>query len=396
MLGEVGRSVGCLSIALVCVTACTPGGPSQDGAVVSDSSGVRITSHVGADRPLAAEASRAFELGGAGAGPESFYQLYPRWISVGTQGRIAILNRVAHEVSVFDSTGSHVFSFGREGDGPGELAYPTALMVRPDGEISVFDYRKRALVRFASGGSTLDQEPMTVPFNGFLGMVATLDGHILLSQTAPRGAGDVTRRVLYMSDADTAQLGPSTITSAGLVQYESCGMRLTLPPLFASEVMWASNGRRTAVVAGPEYSVLLFDESRLVGIIRRAVEPEVVTEAVVERELGEGERWGASGQECVVPPREVIEARGHADALSVVQDLAVSPEGAVWVKRRVPGAASSVVDVFTDSGAYRGTVASTDVPFPVSFLPDGRVVAIERDEVDVDRLAIYRVELSAR
>jgi len=33
-----------------------------------------------------------------------------------------------------------------------------------------------------------------------------------------------------------------------------------------------------------------------------------------------------------------------------------------------------------------------DAPYPIGFLPDGRLLAAERDELDVVRLVAYRIE----
>lgn len=383
-----------LTTTLTTAVACDSRGPAHNLTEFSDSAGVTIATYSGADRPLGAESRESFRLGGAPTGPESFYQLYRRWISISATGHIAVLNQQASQVSVFDSIGGHVLTVGREGDGPGELAYPSALMAGPEGGVGVFDYRKRALVRYSSEGSTLEQEPLEVPFNGFQGMVATPVGFILMSQTAPRGEGDITRQVLYLAGSEATPLGPAASSPAAAVHYESCGVTLTLSPLFASEVIWASNGRRTAVVTGAGYSVLLFEADKLVGVVRRTLTPETVTPAVVERELGDGEVWGISSEgECVVPPNEVMEARGYAAVLPVIQDLAVRPDGEVWVKRRAPDTAASVVDVFTQRGEYVGTNADSDLPFPVAFLPDGRAATIERDAVDIDRLVVYHLQL---
>ncbi len=385
--------LGALLLGVSLAGACADGDASGAGTLHVDSAGVVLNSYEGADRPLRMQTAAAYTLGGRESGPESFYQLYPRWVDVGADGRIAVLHSQAYRVEVFDSSGAHSMSLGREGDGPGELASPSAVVVRHDGEVGVYDYRKRAVVRYAPDGTALDQLPLTVPFNGYQGMVGTADGLLLLSRTAPRGAGDVVQRVLHLTGTDTVQLGPSVITSAQAVQYPSCGMRITLPPLFAAEPLWASNGTRTAVVTGPEYSVLLFEGSRLARILRRPIGAEMVTPTVVERELGEGERWFAAGQECVVPPHEVTEARGHAALLPVVEALAVSPDGDVWVRRRVPASIERRIDLFDATGAYRGTLPGADAPFPVDFLPDGRVLTIETDALDLARVVVYRTEI---
>ena len=70
--------------------------------------------------------------------------------------------------------------------------------------------------------------------------------------------------------------------------------------------------------------------------------------------------------------------------------LAVAPSGQLWVKRRVPNSGERSVDVFSPDGEYRGDPA-TEMPFPTAFLPDGRAVVIERDNMDIERVVLYSV-----
>lgn len=63
-------------------------------------------------------------------------------------GRIALLDLRKHLISIFDSEGNFLFSFGGEGAGPGEFAEPVELAVLNDGRLAVCDYMNRKLVFF--------------------------------------------------------------------------------------------------------------------------------------------------------------------------------------------------------------------------------------------------------
>lgn len=384
------RYLALLLAPIVLAAACQSDGADRPAATRIDSAGIELVHNAGTDRPLEITTSTDFGLGGQGAGPESFYRLYPRYVAVGPDGSIAVLNRPAFEVSVFDARGAHVMTLGQEGDGPGEFDFPSSVVVRPDGVVDVYDYGKRALVRFAPDGAVLEQAALTVPFGG-TEMVAGSDALLLISQNAPRRDGVLTRRLLRLSPVDTVLLGPAAESSVSTIFYEACGVRITLPPLFASDLVWASNGRRTAVVASAEYSIRVFDGKDLVRIIRREAEPETVTESVVRRELGEGEPWSVGGRSCVVPVDEVIEKRGYADRIPVIEAMALEPSGTLWVKRRPLGSSGASIDVFDESGEYVGSADADITPFPLRFLPDGRMLTIERDSMDVDRVVAYQV-----
>jgi hypothetical protein len=53
-------------------------------------------------------------------------------IDVGTDGRIAVLDAVQYQVTVFNSDGVPERRFGRKGGGPGELEFPSNLFVHHD------------------------------------------------------------------------------------------------------------------------------------------------------------------------------------------------------------------------------------------------------------------------
>lgn len=380
--------IGILCLACV-VAACQTDAGESPPAMRVDSAGVELVVNPADDRPLRVSFLRERELGGEPDGPASFYRVLPAQVASLPDDGIAVLDRQGSRVTVFDAAGTVLVSFGREGDGPGEFRYPASIAALSDGTITIYDYQKRALQHLTREGAFVAQEAVTVPFNG-VGMIGTPTGLLILSQTAPRGEGDLIRRILHLSASDTVQLGPTTTSQASSVEYASCGMRLTQPPLFASDLVWASNGKRTAIVAGPRYSIEIYDEQQLVRVVRRDLEPEVVTEQVLHRVLGEGERWDVGGRECIVPPAEVIEQRGYAPAVSIVEALAVAPSGRLWVKRRTIGSEERGIDVFDPDGEYIGTLQG-DAPFQVTFLPSGDLLTIEADSFDIQRVVTYGV-----
>jgi len=383
-----GKFVSTLLFTAVSLSACGGAGESES-VTRSDSAGVSIVTSVGGDRVLSSEMASAYSLGGKPSGPEAFYQVYPSQVGVGAQGEIAILNRQAHEVSEFSADGRFLATYGRQGEGPGELRFPSSVAVAPDGEVLVYDFGKRAVVPFAPDGTVLEERRPTVPFGG-AGMVATPTGIVALSIDARGTAGKLTSRVLYLTPTDTVQLGPAVESSAKAVTYESCGVTMEQSPLFASDLVWGSNGARTAVAAGPDYSIWVFDDTTAVEVIRRDLEPEAVTRGVAAREIGDGEHWNIGGRECLVPVDEVLDQRGYARSVPLVEAITVTPSGKLWVKRRNPGTQERSVDIFDADGAYLGTATPTP-PFPIRFLPDGRALTIEKDSFDVETVEVYRV-----
>lgn len=377
-----------LTVAAALFSGCAGEG-SEPLTTMVDSAGVTLVLNTGDDRPVSSTAQLSYRLGGAPTGPESFYQVYPWQVSIAPNGVIAVLNRGASQVSTFSADGAHLSSFGQPGEGPGEFRFPSSLAVTSSGDVLVYDYAKRALVGFDSSGVILEEQHLTVPFTG-VRMASAGVGLVLLSERRPRGDGTGSRRILRLTSADTVELGPGVESAFKGVRYESCGMSMSQPPLFAFDLAWGSSGHRTVMAPGPGYSIWMFEDTTLVRIVRRDMEPELATTEVALRELGVGEHWGIGGRDCLVPAREIVEARGFGTAVPIIENVAVTYTGELWVQRRSPGTPARAIDMFDADGRYVGT-RSPDFPFPIGFLPDGRAVTIETDSLDVQTVAVYEM-----
>jgi len=193
-------------------------------------------------------------------------------------------------------------------------------------------------------------------------------------------------------DADTTELARFTSASAGVVELESCGMALSgLSPLFSPDIVWDAWRDRAVVRVGTAYQIDVFDGSTRVASYRRAVEPVKANRDLAARELGEGMRMMTSAgvRECAWD--EVIEKRGFAELIPAIRTLRVGPDGRIWVSRGGPRPEPTPADILAPDGSYVGTLPA-DAPYPIGFLPDGRMLATERDELDVVRLVVYRVD----
>lgn len=72
-------------------------------------------------------------------------------LDVDSAGRLFVLDRLEPEVRVFSAEGEHLFSFGQEGEGPGEFLVPNHLRVLPGGDVLIRD-RRRRFSRFSPTG----------------------------------------------------------------------------------------------------------------------------------------------------------------------------------------------------------------------------------------------------
>lgn len=378
-----------LTLSLLLVPACAAGPSDRVRVERSDSAGVEIVLNAGGEVPLERRFERSFSIGGVDAGPASFGNIGPNGVAADAASRIYVLDWAAFHVVAFDSAGRHLHSFGRSGGGPGEFRGPAGIAVHPDGRVGVFDFARRAFVWFAPDGAALDIEPVAARFSGGIIRISGSAMHIP-ERITDRQTGAMVHRLLRIGPADTVALVEGGVLQGRQLLYESCGVSITLPPLFTTDLAWDARDDVAAAVAGARYVIDVYRGAERVRSIRRDVAPMAVTEAMAYAEVGDGEDWSIGGSRCTVPPQEVVEKRGYAAELPAVTAVALTPAGELWARRGSVRGEPVVVDVFSADGEYLGTLPE-GAPWPAAFLPDGRLIAIETDELDVQRLVGYRM-----
>lgn len=399
------------------------GGDSPDGGVA----GLEAP-----DFALTLEAPTLFQLGGFDAeGWEQFGELGPAGFD--SEGNLYLLDRQAGSITVVDSTGALVRTFGRRGNGPGEMASPMGMAVFPDGRVVISDIGNRGFVIFGADGAF--QRLLPFQATQFATTITPLPsgdvfqsgGGVRISLGGP-GAGapppPTTRPVVRysMEDAavDTLWNGwmmpppdapdgpPITLPGGG-------GASITigaLPPLRAFEaplLAAALPDGRLAVVDSVGYAVKVVREGSAEEVLQRAVPPVAVTPGIQaaeqERRLaaledGSGRMQitvrGAGGTggpiDATAMERARIEAMVFAPEIPVVTGLAADPQGRIWVERSgsAPGEPGPI-DVITPSGDYMGTLSSEGLRIPTAFGPDGLVAYVTRDEYDAAVVEVRRL-----
>ena len=368
------------------------GADTPDEVVVerADSAGVEIVLSQGQDRPLPWRFEPVFSLGGAAEGAEAFFQVGEQSVATDGVGNLYILDRGNHRVLMFDSTGSHVRTMGRKGSGPGELPmWPMRIEVGPDRVVHVYDIGKRGLVRFGPDGAVLPEHS----FDGHLqdgSFAPTRAGMLVKTTQRDPEAGGRERLLLLRPDGDSLVLAQRSMPEMKAVQYD-CVAFSGMPPLFAGSLVWDAVGGRVYTATTVDYRVDVREGDSVVTSLRRDVPARPTDRDIALRQVGEAQtvEFG-DGRTCRIPPEQVVEEQGFAPVLPAIDALTVGPRGRVWVRRGHVRDEEARVDVLGADGAYLGTLPP-GAPFPAAFLPDGRVVAVERDELDVPRVVVYGI-----
>lgn len=396
---SAGRWIDAAALVIVVASsACGPRARESDTAL-RDSSGVTIAENAATDVALGWTFETDFVLGGADEGPEAWSGLDTEALGTDAAGDIYVLDTSAKRVVVFDGDGNLVRTLGGEGGGPGELGFPFRMAVSAEGEIWVADVGKGGYVRWGPDGTPLEEvKPFLTPPTGRQHYFTVSGGAMTVSTRVQAPDGDGTLYALRrIRGPDTTDIVMVVAAEPREVRMLECGGMLRLPPLFSPEIVWSQRDGALAVAASDTYAVDLYEGTALRRSIRRALPVRPASDDDAVRELGEGMRVRFGGnQPCVFPAERVVEQQGFAPTIPWVGSIGIDADGDVWVERRALGRdALGTIDVFDGEGRYLGTLAD-GTPFPVLFLPDGRVGVIEKDELDVPRLLVQRVERSGR
>jgi len=368
---------------------CREGAP--DTAVVVDSAGVKISTYFGSARTLPWSLDTTLLLGGDGDGPGAFYEVRIPFVDSDTKGRIYVLNAIQKEVSVFDSLGTNLGVFGREGGGPGEFRFPVSISAADSGIFYVLDGDKRAIVGIGLDGEV--RPSMGYPFS----VINTGFSHFQLGPTGmglwardpfvgAEGAGDRKDRLWWISARDTVELVPAMPSPVTSAAYPKCSMSFSIAVPFSPFPRWAQLADRIVVNVWSEYRLEVFDAGVLTMSIRQPEQNDPMTEDEAVALL---EARGFPGGPCNSDAREVIKKHGYHPQPQVVRNVALDSSGSIWVEYQGIEA-NRRIDVYLEDGSYQGSLKE-DFPMPLGFLQDGRLLIPVRDTFDVERLGVARL-----
>jgi hypothetical protein len=382
------------ALATLCVAAACSDTNVPDHAIRTDSAGVEIVVSSAGDRKLSWQLVPERTFGGEDEGPLAFYRVSAARVAAGPDGVVYVLDAANSRVVALDPDAGVRWTAGGAGGGPGELLSPNSLTLGDDGVVRVHDTRKAALVAFAAAdGRVLEQTALPlVMFRVGVSHVESVPGGLALLAQAPySGSDDRPIRLLRIVGADTVEHFRRAVAQSRTAQYPACGMTLTLPVLFTPQLRWTRHQDRIAAATAAAYVVDVFASDGVVTSIRRPIAPIPVSRADA-LEAVSGQPAGGPLTACSITGENRLDKHGYASEMQVVHAVAYDNAGRLWVQRRASRTvAAGRIDVFDPAGEYLGTLPE-DTPFPVLFLPDGRVGYAERDDYDVDRLVIARIQ----
>lgn len=381
--------------------------PTSGEELGRDSAGVRIVDNgmaVGWPEGRTPTVRVDLEIGAAGGtGPDVFGNVVA--LAVDSVGAIHVLDQQAARVVVFDAEGRHRGTLGAPGAGPGELSPgATAVLVAPDGVVTVPDMGNARVTRFAGDGSATSW-PLRLEHGIPVRWDDLADGTLVaqLRAVSPSG-GDLADPIVRYGTAGSVVDTLTSLPGGASVTVGDGG--LPSISLFAPEPLWdvAPDGD-LAWAMNSDYDIRRHaPDGSLTSVVRRDVDSRsvsqrdraVLTEMVRDLMLDQG-----------VPAAAVQEISARmriADRFPALAAVHLDGDGGVWVQRvAIPTDAgedavvdpmdlgSADWDVFDDAGRWRGTVRLPE-RFTMMAIRGDALYGVVRDDLDVQRVVRLRLE----
>lgn len=370
------------------------------GHVVRDSAGIRIVENERAAWTddtrwrIATEPSLDIGGGDSAASPALLHRVVTaRRLS---DGRIAVANTGTSEVRIFDSTGRHLSTIGRRGQGPGEFRAPWHISERGDSLLVVDIGSGYRFNIFGPGGEFV--RSFTTP-------VATASEGTELIGWFADGTSLVRRHEFGMRDprSTTPTRGHVSLFHLGAdgIMLDSLGRFPNQTGISSGLYLWGPWAHEavhdTTVYFGPAdtYEIHQYSQQgRLRGIIRRtlpnrpttAQDYESFKEEAIRREM----ETGGDPRYRAVLERRMAEAR-YAPTFPPYFHLRTDDPGNLWVQEYSPRIGEGRVwSVFDRTGIYLGDVEMPE-RFRVFQIGDDFVLGQWRDADDVEHVRTYPI-----
>ena len=362
----------------------------------TDSAGIRIV-----ENPRPSEGSRLpWRIGpeptvsiGTREGEEA-YQLYiVQDAMMLPDGRIIVANGGSGELRMFDALGTHLTTWGGEGEGPGEFRNLWQIERWPGDSIAAWFAPRRGISVFDAEGNysrtfTLAAAPGTPPWLQSWPFASTSDGFILSVRTADTV-------VVQLHDGEgkvRSSLGMHEGSDQNVVN-EGTDREFVISTIFGGRTVWEPWGDLVVITTTSRYELRAFTKDGVPArIVRRGHEPRAPGEAEIEAEIRTRPMIAQVGAEPTRRPYHSSVAEHYPAFASVMSDALDH----LWVREyEVPGEErpGSLWTVFDAEGRVQGLV-EMPAGLVIHEIGEDYILGKLRDELDIEYVQVWPLERS--
>jgi hypothetical protein len=400
----------CPAAALFCasavVLACGNAVPAHDGVAERDSAGVRIIEIAGAFPEWRVSPDTLLRLGVVdGDSSQQFHRV--AYAARLPEGRTVVVDGGALEVRWFDASGRHIGTYGRQGEGPGEIRAVGETPLLVGDTIILYDPRNQRVLSLAPG-ELLSEQPLEgdrqtrlVAVRGRSIVAAAADHEFDVSREYGRSSGTVALLANGPAGIDTlAQLrGEDRALWVRIVDGTPLAtVMMDLP--FAAPILLAAAGDEIVAVRGDEPQLRVLDLSGEVVRIVRLLADSSRAVTAGDRSgyrtyaVRQAERRGVPAGPADESARARLGLLEEGHRIPVFDRLLVGSDDRVWLRKyRVPWAADEpqVWIIVQPEGSAGGQLVLAP-GFELMHADSHFITGVFRDELDVEYVVTFRLE----
>ena len=313
-------------------------------------------------------------------------------------GRIVVANVGTNELRVFDASGTHLASWGGEGEGPGEFTYLRSVEPWPGDSIVAWHAPRFGISVFDAQGNysrtlTFVQDDATPPMQWFWPESAKRDGTILAAHS-PEGGDTV---AVQLRDGE-GEVRSSFGTHPGREPYiyGEGDRSMLFWSIFGREPVWATWGDLTVVGNTGRYEVRAFGaDGSLARIVRRDHIPRPPTQgdvaAYIEQRVASNIRATESEKAQSRRRYQTVPVAEHFPAFESIMSDALDH---LWVEEyKFPGEErpGTLWTVFDPRGKVLGFVETPEGLW-IFEIGEDYILGRSLDELSVEYVELWPLE----
>lgn len=321
-------------------------------------------------------------------------------------GTVTVLDNGTHEVRVFDGTGMHLRTFGRDGEGPGEFRTPNLSGVVGYDTLVIIDASNDRFTLVHPVDGFVRQSRVSEEVIQYLYSTGVFsDGSILFAEDFERDAHDERSAGLHRGVAVFRSCTPEGVLGTDFGRFRGSELWLDVVERendsFVRHSVTRFGKRPQATVAGDlfflgeqdSFEIKVFRRTgELVKLIRLDREPVVITEELDQIDIEERIATYARNENSARRLRRVYEEHENPEHFPAHGRMVADALGYLWVQEYpIPGEGDPAWLVFDPDGRLAARVS---LPTGLNIFEIGSdyVMGEIRDDLDVEYVQLFALD----